>query len=326
MSRSSRNVAVKTLTLGTPETILLPRNYNIRNIVLRLKGTIDTATGTSAMTQLRQGAACILSNLRVRRDGKDTLFAMDGKALWELNKLIYGKAPITTLVSATATSTAQALNVTLTIPFENNGGLKLFDTLLSTRNLSSLDLLVDTQSVQNIVSGGNGTIAVNTAFTLEVNVNEEILDQGQNFIFGDIRHYLAQKVSVAGASSNFQIKPLPVGNSYKGLLIIAEDAGVPTDSLITNVKVKSGTEIFVDRPYQGLQDEEAVKRNITSISSGVLYVDLMPDGSLNQALDLSPQSGRQTAEIELVTAAPSGTAYVYVYVLEYIAPVIANKK
>ena len=157
-------------------------------------------------------------------------------------------------------------------------------------------------------------------------MNEEVLENGQNFIFGDIRHYLAQKVSVAGASSNFQIKPLPVGNNYKALMIVAEDAGVPTDSLITNIKVKSGTEIFVDRPYQGLQDEEAVKRNITTISSGVVYIDLMPDGSLNQALDLTPQSGRQACELELVTAAPGGTAYVYVYVLEYIAPVIANKK
>ena len=325
MSKSSRNVAVKTLTLGTPETILLPRNYNIRNIVLRLTGTINVATGTTAMTQLRQGAANILSNLRVRRDGKDTLFAMDGKALWELNRVMYGKAPSTTLVAVSATATNQTLAVNLIIPFENVGGVKEFDTLLSTRNLSSLDLLVDTQAAQNIVYGGNGTITVNTAFTLEVNVNEEILPS-QNFIFGDIRHYLAQKVSITGASSNFQIKPLPVGNSYKGLMLVFEDTGVPSDSLCTNVKVKSGTEIFVDRPYQALQNEVGDKKNMGTIGTGIIYIDLMPDGSLNQTLDLTQDSGRQTCELELVTAAPSGTAYCSVYVLEYIAPVIANKK
>lgn len=325
MSKITRQVTTKTLTLGTPETIQLPRNYALRSLVLRLSGTVDVTAVTVALTQLRQGAACILSNIRVRRDGKDTIQAIDGKALWELNRIMYGKTPVTGLVAVT-TATGSTSSVTLTLPFENVMGVKPFDTLLKGPGLSSLDLLIDTQAAQNLfyTPATSGTVSVRTSFTLEVDTVEE--DTDKNFVFGDIRVYLAQKVSVTGASNSFQIKPLPVGNYYKGILMLFEDTGVPTDSLVTNIKLKSGTEVFVDRPYQALQDELGQKQNIGTISTGVIYIDLMPDGSLNQALDLTPASGRETCEMELVTAAPSGTAYVYVYILEYVPPVVVAKK
>lgn len=320
--RNTRNVTVKTLTLGTPETILLPRNYCHRYLILRLSGTVDIVAGTSAMTASVQGGSNLLSNIRIRRDGKDTLYAVDGKLTYEMNKLMYGVAPQQTMPAVT-NATNTAVKQTLIVPFENIGGMKPFDTLLKGAGLSSLDLLIDTQSAQNIMVGGNGTVTVNSAFTLEVSTVEEV--GVNNFIFGDIRQYIAQKIPVTGASSSFQIKPISVGNYYKGFLLYVEDTGAGSDSVVTNIKLKSGTEVFFDRPAQAIKDEMKARLNQASPSTGAYYLDFMSDGSLNQTLDVTNNSGRETLEFELVTAAPSGTCNIYIVPLEYVPPVVVKK-
>lgn len=324
--KNTRNVTTKTLTLGTPETITLPRNYAHRSLVLRLNGTVDVADTATDMTQLSQGAANLLSNIRVRRDGKDTVYSLGGLLTYELNKILYGVAPAQTLVSVTTNATNQTVTSILRIPFENLLGVKPFDTLLKGPGLSSLDLIVDTQSAQNLAytPSGGGTITVNSAFTLEVNTIEET---GVNdFVFGDIRTYLAQKVQVSGASNNFQIKPISVGNYYKGFMLFVEDTGVPSNNVISNIKLKSGSEVFYDRPATAVRAENQLDYRIGTLSTGVYYIDLMPDGFLNQCLDVTPASGRESLEFELVTSAPSGTCYVYVVALEYIPPAVVQKQ
>lgn len=324
MSKWTRNVAVKTLSLGNPETIQLPRNYCHRHLVLRLRGTVDVVAGTSAMTASVQGASNILSNIRVRRDGKEQVFGLSGALLYHLNRILYGQAPVATTPAVTNATNTNA-SVTLIVPFENVRGVKPFDTLLKGAGLSSLDLLIDTSTAQSMMLGGNGTVTVNNSFTLEVDTVEEV--GANNYAFGDIRCYLAQKVGVSGASSAFQIKPLPVGNRYKGFLIFAEDNGtmLGSDALITNIKLKSGSQVFVDRPAQALKDELRQLFNIGASDTGVYYLDLMADGMLNQCLDVTPESGNETLELELVTTAPAGTANIYVVALEYVQPVVVKK-
>lgn len=327
MAKQTRNVTSKTLTLGTPETILLPRNYAIRELILRLAGTINL-NSAAVPTMLPQGAACLLSNIRIRRDGKDTMYSLSGQLTYELNKLLYGKAGnVTVSANTNATNVAQAC--VLRIPFENIGGVKPFDTLLATqiggRPLSSLDLLIDTAATSALYTGGTTVVSsVNVSFVLEVNVVEEV--GVNNFVFGDLKTYLAQKVACSGASNNFQIKPISVGNAYKGFMIYVEDTGIGSDSVVTNIKLKSGSEVFVDRPAQALKDEWLQKMNISSMTTGIYYIDLMSDGSLNQTLDVSDGTGRSTLEFELVTAAPSGTCNIYVVPVEYVQAQITTKK
>ena len=323
MSKITRNVITKTLSLGSPETIVLPRNFCARNLQLKLAGSIDITNGTTAFTQFASGVANLLQNIRIRLDGRETVYSLGGLLTYELNKLLYGRSGAITNPAVTNASNVACL-VQLSVPFENVLGQKEFDTLVNASKLqSSFDLVVDTNTARSAFNAGNGTVAVNTAFTLEVDVTEEV--GVNNFVFGSIRTYLAQKVNVTGASNNFQIKPMPVGNYYKGIMIYAEDAGTGSDTLITNVKFKSGTDVFVDRPFAALQQEWAQKNRITTITTGFAYVDLMSDGSLNACLDLTDASGRRTAELELVVTAPSGTGNVYVVVLEYVPPTIVKQ-
>ncbi len=322
--RNIREVSNKTLTLGTPETFVIPRNYAHRLLALRLAGSVTISGGSTSGTVKPQGIWHALSSLRVKRNGGDTLISIPGWLLYELNRVLLNTAPpLTNLASGDAQANT-AVNGTIIIPFENLRGLKEFDTLLKGAGLSSLDLLVDTVAISSMIQGGDRTVAVGTtAFTLNVTTVEEV--GVNNFVFGDIRTQLAHKIGVTGASANFQIKPLPTGNFYKGLLLYVEDAGLGSNAVLSNIKLKSGSESFIDVNGALLRDLNKQNFNLESLSNGVYYIDLMPDGSLNATLDVRPETGRETLELELNVAAPSGTCYIYVVGLEYIPPVMVKR-
>lgn len=324
MSKKTVQQDLRTLSLGSPETIQLPREQNmaIRDIVLRCWGTVDVVANT-AYTQLAQGLARCLSSIQVKKEGRETVFDMPGFLLYELNKIHYGVAGSITLAAVT-NGTNVSCDVSLKIPMQNLLGIKPFDTLLDTTNLTTLDLLINTISAQNLVYGGTGTITVNSAIQLSTVINKEDLSQalikrGKTFNFGRLHQYLANKVVVSGASNNFPVKPIATGNLYKGFMIFTEDVGVPVNTLITNIKLKSGSNVICDIPSYQCQYAMKNKFGITSLSTGVYYIDLMPDGFLNSCLDTSQMN---TLEFEFVTAAPGGTAYIYIVAEEYLPPAI----
>jgi len=319
-----RFVEQKTLTLGQPETIKLPTNDCIRNVILRLGGTVTIASGSASGSVLPQGASRLLSQIAIRRNGSDTPFALPGWLLYELNKIFFGTAPQAANLASGDAQSATAVNQTIVIPFENLGGVKPFDTLLKANGLSSLDLLVDTVAAANLTYGSDRTFTTPTTFTLRVSVEEE--RYVNNFSFGDLRVSLLQKIQVSAASTNFQIKPLPADNMYKGFLFFAEDTGVGSDTLVNKIKIKSGSESFVDGYWNDLKGFSKLRHQAeTAMSTGAVYLNMIPDGMLNSALDLRQETGRQTLEAELDVAAPSGTAYVYVVGIQYVPPVQVKK-
>lgn len=323
--KSVRFVEQKTLTLGQPETIKLPTNNAIRNVFLRLAGSITVAAGNTSGTVHPQGAARLISDISIKRNGSDTVFSLPGFLLYELNKILYGTAGSITNIATGDAQSNTAVNVSLVVPFENLRGVKPFDTLLKASGLSSLDIMVNTVAATGIVYGGDKVPSVGTtAFTLRASIDEE--RYVNNFVFGDLRTSLLHKQVISGASTNFQIKPLPVGNMYKGFMIFTEDVGVGVNTLINNLRLKSGSEVFVDVSGLTLRDMNKLQFGIETLGTGVYYIDLLPDGMLNSALDVRSNTGRESLEFELDVAAPSGTAYVYVVGIEYVPPVTQVKQ
>jgi hypothetical protein len=326
MSKYSRNLAKETLTLGNPKTFNLPKNYPYRRLLMKISGTVDVVAGNSAMTAVPQGAANLLSSITVRRDGKDSLFALGGLLAYELNRIQYG-LPNTITNAAVTNATNVAVQATVLVPFENVNGVNPFDTLLNGKGLSSLDLLIETVSAQNLMYGGNGSVSVNTPFTLSIDSVEEF--GGESFIFDDLKTYLAHKVPVIGASQSFQIKPITVGNFYKSLMLVVEDAGasgIQTNDIINNIQLKAGRETIIDIPAAELQNDVKTQMKLASYPAGVYYLDLMPDGRLNQALDVTRNSGRESLELILDVNAPSGACNISVVAQEYVKAAIVSKK
>jgi len=324
--RYVRNIASKTLTLGQPETFLMPRNYVNRCLVLRLAGSVTVSGTTNNGAVKSAGIWWTIGNIRVRREGRDTLISIPGFLLYHLNRLLYKTSPLLTNATTGAAQTNTALSGTLILPFENLLGIRKFDTCLKGAGLSSLDLLIDTAAISNMFGSGfaNAATVGATAMSLSIDVVEEV--GVNNWNFGDIRLSLIAKAVVSATSANFQIKPLPVGNYYKGFLLYSEDTDAASDAIINNIKLKSGSEVIIDVPALDLKGALKLdQQNETAIDTGAYYLDLMPDGRLNSCLDVTPGSGRETLEMELNVTVGSGTTNIYVVGLEYIPPVIANK-
>ena len=326
MPRLKRQIALENVSLGNPITINLPRNYAYRSLTLRLAGSITVAGGSTSGTPYLAGCAKLINRVSIRRDGKDTVVDLTGEDLYILNKMLYKTAVQELNLPNGDANANQAVNVTLRVPFENLLGIKPFDTLLQSVGLSSLDMIIEVNSAASaVIDGGDRTVSVGTtAFTLTVTSDEET--GVANFNFGNIRLYKAQSVAPAGASNAFQIKPISVGNMYKGFLLITKAAATAGDldsAVVDNIKLKSGSESFVDVKASTIQGENKIDQQLESLIAGVYYLDLMPDGRLNAALDVTPSSGRQSLEFELVTL-KAGT--VDVIALEYVPPVVVNKK
>jgi hypothetical protein len=326
MARLQRQIAVEAVTLGQPITINLPRNYAYRSLSLRLAGSITVSGGSTSGTPFAAGCSKLISRVTIRRDGKDSIVDLTGEELHILNSYLYKSAVDQTNLANGDAATNQAVNTTLKVPFENLLGIKPFDTLLQSVGLSSLDMIIEINSAASaVIDGGDRTVAVgSTTFTLTVTSDEET--GVANFNFGNIRLYKAQSVSPAGASSAYQIKPISVGNYYKGFLMITKVAATAGDldsTLATNVKLQSGSETFINAKGLVIRGENKTALQLASLIAGVYYIDLMPDGRLNATLDVTPQSGRQSLELE-IDVAKAGS--IDVIALEYVPPVTVVKK
>ena len=328
MSKIKRQIANEAVTLGQPITINLPRNYAYRGLTLRLAGSLTGTGGDGAGTSFEAGCLKLISKVSIRRNGKDTIMDLTGEEIFLMNQVLYGCVPqITNTTGAIAANVA--VNALVKIPFENILGIKKFDTLMQSVGLSSLDMVIEIASSAGVcIDGGTTVFTVGTTtFTLNVASDEE--SGAENFVFGDIRMYKAQSVPVTGASSSFQIKPLSVGNMYKGFLLITKDTGTAGEldsTIIDNIKLKSGVEVFIDQKANSIREEMKIERSIETLKAGVYYIDLMPDGRLNQCLDVRPETGRQSLEFDLVTLAPTTAGNIDVIALEYIPPVQVVKK
>jgi len=315
-----RKIAELTLSENKLETINLPRNYAIRGIVLKLKGSITIGSGTTSGTPKDANPLQFLGTLEVRREGKDTLFRLPADVLFRLNQIWYGTAPdISGLASGDAQSDTP-VKATVIIPFEVPRGISPIDTFIKASGLSSLDLLINVQTASACVQGGDRPVSVgSTAFSLVVETLEELgLD---NWFFGDMKQYLVSSIEVSSSSDAFQIKPIPVGNEYYAFVLRSTVNNLPSNAVIQRIKLKSGSETFFDVDAETLRYDNKRQFGIESIPDGYYVLWLSPDGMLNSCLDVRKGTGRETLEFELKVSKQTGTNIIDVIAYEYVRPV-----
>lgn len=322
-----RPLETRAISLGQPETIEIPKNYALRSLVLKLKGSV-TLSGGSASGAVKDAAPLqLLTSVEVKRNGNDTIFSMPAARLYRLNQILRGVAPALTAPADGAIQANTAVEGTIIIPFENMGGRNgEFETLLKAAGLSSLTLKVNVASTVKAMFDANndrtGTVGT-TTFTLDVLAIEE--KNVNQFVFDDLRTSLLSRQEITGASDNFQIRNLPIGNKYKGFFIVIEDDEALSDSVLTNIKLHSGNRIHVEANAETLKYKEAYARGMSALPVGCYYIDTMPGKSLKYTLDVRPQSGNQSLEITSKVAAPSGTCYMEVYGIEHVPAQVVTK-
>lgn len=318
-----RKVGIRTLSLGQTETFQIGRDNAIRSLILRLAGSITISGGSSSGTPKDATPSQLITNVMLRREGKDVLWSLPLTYIYRLNHFLYGAAPAATSLANGNAQSNTAVSVTCRVPLENIRGIKPFDTLLQGQGLSSLELIVDVASAASaVIQGGDRTVAVGTTpFTLDV-TSEEETGVG-TFVFGDLLHTLVQNVQVTGAISNLLIKPMPNNTMYKGIMVVVEDGGLPSDAVLTNIILRQGQRNHLNISAAALKDLNKVDFGLESVPTGYYFIPLMPDGRLNQCLAVD---GNSDFELELATAAPSGTCFAKVVAIQYRPPQVVEKK
>jgi hypothetical protein len=275
----------------------LGRGMIYRELHLQLNYTLATTveSDVTAATIQRGDEWAIVKNIRIIANGSDVLRNFTGNQLRWLNKLVYGFNPRNPLAGGAAAGEPAAISSSLVLPFWSIGTVRPLDTALDARQLTSLEIEIEWGDVTSVTDNAGASLATNP--TLKVYSLESF---GVEADFAQSRVFKIQESSVA-VNDQHEVD-IPVGSMYRGFLINTSASGADAANL-SNIKLKSGTTVFVDQEAALLRDianmrhgvhvtfdeagtfEDSVFVSNNSNLAGWHYLDLVTDGRLKEALD-----------------------------------------
>ena len=275
----------------------LGRGMIYRELHLQLNFTLDAASGNAidATNTNRGDEWAVVKNIRVIANGSDVLRNFSGNQLRWLNKLVYGFEPRNPLAPGVSAGGSLAVSSSLVLPFWSIGTVRPLDTALDARQLTSLEIEIEWGDASSITSATDASFS--SSPTLKVYSLESF---GVEADFAQSRVFKIQESSVA-VNDQHEVD-IPVGSMYRGFMVNTSSSGVDGSNL-DNVKLKSGTTVFVDQEAALLRDianmrhgvhvthddagtaEDAVFVSDNSDLAGWHYIDLVTDGRLKEALD-----------------------------------------
>jgi hypothetical protein len=327
MKPLQRELGTITFAASQQRTLELPRNYAYRAISLRLVANL-TWTQTTAGVVKDSAPAQLIRNITIRANGRDVIKSNSMEYFHRSNCYEYGVRPRVTTIAATTAATAQSVEVCAVIPFEMWRSLKPIDTLLDSSGMATLDMLVDWGTGANIF-GGNyvGTVTVNSATLYVASIESVGVPPGTKFITH--KEYAIESL-ISAATTRYQIN-LPVSNLYRGFWLKTVSDDVNVNTILNNIQLKSGTEVYVNRLAPFLQADNRVDYNMEVPNStgtapaevanrnlpGWYFVEFVRDGRLTESLNTQRLS---SLEFILDVNHPGTTDRVTIYPVELILP------
>lgn len=293
--------------IKTPDS-LLPRDDVIRAYPCRLSGDVTIATAVSvpdvdAPWSLIKQVDIIVGGVTVR--------VMDGPAIARMNHFYFGAEPTKLVPTAIGTF---AFTGDFYIPFALPRSIRPIDTVLDPRGTSSIEFRVRWGALADY--GTNVTAIANAS--LEI-FTEEV--KGFNGGLPGRFRILFTERDITAVNPAFNID-LNSGIIYRGFLFRQTNAGVPVDSIVNNVKIFAGSEIFLDLKAYKLREVAKREFGLETHPIGYLMYEFPRDGFMTQSLD---SRGIENLKLELDVANPAGVNKVRIYPLEITLPVQVQK-
>jgi len=329
MKLLTRDIGTITYAASQQRTLQLPRAYAYRALSLKLVASI-TVTETTAGTVKDSAPAQLVSNIVVRANGRDVIKNYSLASIHRFNQFQRGVRPYISGFANTTAASAATYYVHGIIPFEMYRAIKPIDTLMDSAGMATLEMIVTWGTGADIFGGAyGGTVTVNSAY-LYVSSFEAIgVPSGTQFI----THKEYEIVStITAASTKHQIN-LPVSNLYRGFLIktVSDDANV--DTILNNVQIKSGTEVYINKNAFHLQMDNradyAMECPVSTagalggadyanrLLTGFYFVDFVRDGRLTEALNTGQLS---SLEMVLDVNHPGTTDVLTIVPVELVLP------
>jgi len=345
LSQFVRRLPQVSYTSNTVVTADIPRDDVIKRIYLRLTGSqsVTYSSGSPVLGGLSFFQR-LMNNIQVVQNGQDTIKSIDPHVMRMANGLAYGQFPeraysksasaFTTRLAQTeaksggvayqATTGFMLLNESLLIPFEMNlcyesgRGISLWNT----KGLSSAEIRFACNAVSNLDEDGEGstvTYADDLAFKIDVElVTVPWIPREKDFL---LYKQAARRVQFSAQVSDSLID-LPRGNKISGIHLMVRngdtnkrlsDIALTSISLLINGQriIQRTTFLTAQQQVRAIYGVDSPKgtsaQGITHNMQGYCYLGLLEGGDARTALDVSIAAGIDLVQLQVSTAASSGT-------------------
>lgn len=273
-----------------------------RELYLTLAGTINAGAAMTPANVLGGDEWAVIKRIDILLNGTDNIRSYTGEELKMWNLFLYDIAPrITTGFLGSGNATV-AFKSTILLPFWMQKSRKQLDTILNSATLSDFRVQITWGDATSITSATTPTFTVNP--TLTVASRESFGITGSFSIWRAFR-----QVDTNVLTNNQYQQLLPVGQAYRGFLINTKDSsGNDLADCITNIKLVSGTNVYVDIDPRTMRDAYRLNwaiqdtnvgdsgayspiaaSNKTNVDAWTL-LDLVDDGFLSEAIDTATMS------------------------------------
>ncbi len=329
-----REIGTINYAANQTRTLQLPRNYAYRKLYLKLDAQLDTAAG-SAGTPKDSCPAQLVSSIEIRANGRDVIKRVDMETLHRMTQIRYGVRPfIDSMPSGFGVQNDVVVGCHAVLDFEMWRSVRPIDTLLDSAGLATLEMIVTFGAGTDVYNDAyDGTVNVDNA-TLFVSSLESVgVPAGTKFMLNKEYQIRSQ---VNAASTNHQIV-IPVGNMFRSFLLKTHSDGDQVNTILNNIQLKAGTEVFKNRRADLLQCDNRVELGLevsevagsggainhffqTNILDGYYLLEFVKDGRLTEALD----TGRLSSlELLLDVNNPGTVDIVDVYPVELVQPAVS---
>ncbi|RKY11471.1 MAG: hypothetical protein DRP65_04210 [Planctomycetota bacterium] len=330
-----REIGTVEYAAGQTRTLPLPRNYAYDKIYLKLVAQLDVAAGATAGNPKDSCPAQLVQNIQVRANGRDVIKNYDMESLHRLTQIRHGVRPyIVSLASGYEQGDDNVVAVHAIIDFAMWRASKPIDTLLDSAGLATLDLIITwTGSPNDVMNDAfDGTVSVDSATLYVASLERVGIPAGTKFMFNK-EYQIRSQVTATSASHQIQ---LPVGNLFRDFTIKTHSDGVQVNTILNNIQLKSGTEVFKnrlagfrqmdDRVEYGLEVPEVLASAGATdhfyteyVLDGYYILDFVKDGRLTEALDTTRLS---SLELLLDVNSVGTNDFVDIYPCELMMPAI----
>ena len=246
----------------------IPREHMFSTIWIRIAGTL---TVTVDATARENHILNLIKNIQIKAEGAIVPKNMNGVNAFLISKYESRVQPNMSAPSGyTAAGSPYTFNASIPISFilpPDYGRNDRYATLFDSDPLKTLQILITTGDVDDIISAGTATVAA----TYSIHANE--ISGIQNRLT-DLNQESQQDKSFAGASSALE-HDLPLGNLYRRFAIRVLNNGAQSDTLLNSIKLRAnGTNILADVTWDELLDMNKQKYHIETMTTGFAILDL----------------------------------------------------
>lgn len=292
--------AVKTIVHSDNDILSadIPREHLFVMLWLQITGTLTVAVDATAK---ENNILNLIKNIQIKAEGSITPKSLSAVNAYLISKYENRVAPTFNPPSGyTAAGSPYTFNASIPVAFilpSSYGRNDRYSTLFDSQALQTLQILLTTGDVDDVISAGTATLT-NVSYTVHTSELSGIRSRRV-----DLNQESQQDANFSAASSSL-VQNIPVGNLYRRFAFRVLDNEVQSESLVYSIKLKvNGTNILTDVSWAQLKDINKEQYHIETLTNGFAIIDLDERKLFAEMLDTR---GISSLKIEYGVNAPAG--------------------